>query len=96
MRYFHRTSLGIDDALRAADAFFKTRLETVSSDAHERTYGGPIGQLTVHIRADGGHYTLLTVTTDQVGESELDKQAKRFLGTIHTKVHTDHALRGAY
>ncbi len=96
MRYFHRTSIGIDDALRAADAFFAGKLETVSSDAHERGYAGTIGRLTVRVRADGGHYTLLTLTTDQVGESELDKLAKRFLGTVHTKVHTDHALRGAY
>jgi hypothetical protein len=96
MRYFHRTSLGIDDTLSAADAFFASRLDAVASDAHERAYAGTIGRLAVHVRADGGHYTLITATTDQVGESELDKLTKRFLGTVHTKVHGDHALRGAY
>ena len=36
------------------------------------------------------------VETDQMGESEADKQAKRFLATVHKKVEPDHELRGAY
>ena len=31
------------------------------------------------MQAEGGHYTLVTVETNQVGESEADKLAKRFL-----------------
>jgi hypothetical protein len=50
----------------------------------------------VDVRAEGGHYTHVTVATDQVGESEVDKLAKRFLGTVHTKADPRHELRGAY
>jgi hypothetical protein len=34
--------------------------------------------------------------TDQVGESELDKLAKRFLGEVHRLVEPTHVPRGAY
>ena len=36
------------------------------------------------VQAEGGHYTLVTVETNQVGESEADKLAKRFLTLVHT------------
>jgi hypothetical protein len=52
--------------------------------------------VTVSARAEGGHYTLVTIETDQVGESEVDRMAKRFLGVVHTRVEPMHALRGAY
>jgi hypothetical protein len=38
----------------------------------------------------------VTVETDQPGESELDKLAKRFLTTVHAKADATHAVRGAY
>lgn len=96
MRYFHRTALPIDEALKTADGYFAPRMETVSSDAHRRVYAGASGRVTLEVRAEGGHYTLLTVTTDNVGESEIDKLAKRFLAVVHTKVDHRHELRGAY
>jgi len=34
--------------------------------------------------------------TDQVGESELDKLAKRFLAEVHKLVEPAHVMRGAY
>jgi hypothetical protein len=52
--------------------------------------------VTVDVRIEGGHYTHVTVATDQVGESEIDKLAKRFLGTVHTRTDPRHELRGAY
>lgn len=96
MRYFHRTSLPIPDALAAADAYFAGRLSPGARDAKRRTFSGPVGTVSVSVTADGGHYTLITVETDQVGESELDKLSKRFLSTVHTKVHAEHQVRGAY
>jgi hypothetical protein len=39
---------------------------------------------------------MVTVATDQPGESELDKVAKRFLGEIHVLAEPEHHLRGAY
>ncbi len=47
-------------------------------------------------RTEGGHYTLIEAGTDQVGESELDRLAKRFLAEIHKRVEPTHELRGAY
>jgi len=52
--------------------------------------------VTVTVRAEGGHYTLIDVRTDQVGESELDKLAKRFLGEVHRLAEPAHDVRGAY
>jgi len=39
---------------------------------------------------------LVEVETNQPGESEIDKLAKRFLGEVHTLAEPAHALRGAY
>jgi hypothetical protein len=38
----------------------------------------------------------VSVTTDQVGESEVDKLAKRFLATVHAGADPGHEVRGAY
>jgi hypothetical protein len=96
MKYFHRTSLPIDDVLAAADRFFDGRLERTSAGEGWRTYGGTPGAVTVSVRAEGGHYTLVQVATDQVGESEADKLAKRFLAVAHARAHEGHIVRGAY
>jgi len=96
MRYFHRTPVPIDDVLAAADAFFAQRTQTVATKGRHRTYRHAAGTVMVDVRAEGGHYTHVTVATDQVGESEVDKLAKRFLGTVHTKADPRHELRGAY
>lgn len=52
--------------------------------------------MTVSVEAEGGHYTLITVATNQPGESELDKLAKQFLATVHAQAEPEHVLRGAY
>ena len=48
------------------------------------------------VQAEGGHYTLVTVETNQVGESEADKLAKRFLTLVHTWPNRRHRPIGAY
>lgn len=50
----------------------------------------------VTAQAEGGHYTLITVETNQPGESEADKLAKRFLTLVHTLEDPSHEARGAY
>ena len=52
--------------------------------------------MDVEVEAEGGHYTLVTVRTDQVGESELDKLGKSFLAAIHSKTKPEYQVRGAY
>jgi hypothetical protein len=96
MRYFHRTPLPLNDVLAVADAYFGARMQTVATEGRHRAYRHPGGNVTVDVRVEGGHYTHVTVATDQVGESEVDKLAKRFLGTVHAKADPRHELRGAY
>jgi hypothetical protein len=52
--------------------------------------------VTISARAEAGHYTFVEVGTDQVGESELDKLAKRFLAEVHRLAEPAHDVRGAY
>jgi hypothetical protein len=96
MRYFHRTSVEPAAVLAVADQYFGNRLTATGSAERTRSFGGAIGRVTVQAVAEGGHYTLITVETDQVGESEIDKLAKRFLGVVHQQVEPSHVVRGAY
>src|SRR5207249_8850213 len=64
--------------------------------AGRRTDAGALGKVTIAARAEGGQYTLVEVSTDQLGESELDRLAKRFLAEVHKQVDPGHELRGAY
>ena len=96
MRYFHRTALTPDLVLAEADTFLGARVGAAASGARRRVYRGTLGEVTVTVRAEGGHYTLVTVETSNVGESEVDKLAKRFLTLVHAKLEPAHALRGAY
>ncbi len=96
MRYFHRTTLTPEAVLTHAKAFFGTRLAPADEAARRRTYAGALGRVTIAARAEGGHYTFVEVATDQVGESELDRLAKRFLAELHRQAEPSHELRGAY
>jgi hypothetical protein len=96
MKYFHRTSVTPDAVIQRATAFFSGRLAPLEEGARRRRFAGALGQLSVTAQAEGGHYTLVTLETNQVGESELDKLAKRFLSVVHTLAEPAHSLRGAY
>jgi hypothetical protein len=96
MKYFHRTHASPDDVLRGATAFFGARLTPVEEQPRRRTFSGALGRFSVTVQAEGGHYTLVTVETDQVGESEADKLAKRFLTMAHAATHPAHRPIGAY
>jgi hypothetical protein len=96
MKYFHRTSVAPDAVIGRAADFFAGRMEVLEESRRRRRFASPLGHLSVTARAEGGHYTLITVETNQPGESELDKVAKRFLSVVHTMAEPGHALRGAY
>src|SRR4051812_47415021 len=97
MRYFHRSSVSPDVALSEADRFFGGgSLAASSSGPRARMFSGSIGKISVSVAMEGGHYTLITIETDQVAESEADKLAKRFLSVVHTRAEPGHELRGAY
>jgi hypothetical protein len=96
VKYFHRTSVGPDAVIQRATSFFSGRLAPLEEAARRRRFAGAMGQLSVTAQAEGGHYTLVTVETNQPGESELDKLAKRFLSIVHKLADPAHRLRGAY
>jgi hypothetical protein len=96
MKYFHRTSATPEQVLDAAKTFFGGRLTPAEESPRRRVYSGTLGRIAISARAEGGHYTFVEVATDQVGESELDKLAKRFLAEVHRVVEPSHVMRGAY
>jgi hypothetical protein len=96
VKYFHRTSIPPDQVLAAATRFFGATLAPVEEQPRRRQFAGTIGRIGVTVQAEGGHYTLVTVETNQVGESEADKVAKRFLTVVHTIADPDHRPIGAY
>jgi len=95
MRYFHRSTVSPDSVLSEAERFFGT-LQGSWTGPRGLKFVGSIGQIKVNVAMEGGHYTRITVDTDQVAESEADKMAKRFLSVVHTKAEPDHELRGSY
>ena len=96
MKYFHRTHLAPDAVIARANAFFGARLAPTEEAPRRRRFSGTIGQVAVTVQAEGGHYTLVTIDTNQPGESEADKMAKRFLTVVHTMADPAHEARGAY
>jgi hypothetical protein len=96
MKYFHRTHVAPDAVIARANAFFGPRLAPTEETPRRRRFSGTLGQIAVTVQAEGGHYTLVTVETNQPGESEADKLAKRFLTLVHTLAEPDHVVRGAY
>jgi hypothetical protein len=96
VKYFHRTSVDPDAVMAKAAEYFGQRLSSVRSEVRTAAWKGAIGALSVHVMKEGGHYTLVTVETDQVGESEIDKLGKRFLTLVHTLAEPAHRPIGAY
>jgi hypothetical protein len=96
MKYFHRTSVSPDQVLDGATRFFGATLAPVEEQPRRQQFAGAIGRISVTVQAEGGHYTLVTVDTNQVGESEADKLAKRFLTLVHTSAEPAHRPIGAY
>jgi hypothetical protein len=96
MKYFHRTSIAPDAVMAQAASYFGARMAPAEEGARRRRYGSTLGQLAVAAEPEGGHYTLVTVETNQPGESELDRVAKRFLTVVHSMAEPSHVQRGAY
>jgi hypothetical protein len=45
---------------------------------------------------EGGHYTFVEVHTDQVGESRLDKNVKRYFNGLHRTADPRHLIEAGY
>jgi hypothetical protein len=96
VKYFHRTQVPPDAVMARAATFFGRRLTPAGEVPRHYVFSGSLGTVTVTARPEGGHYTLVTIATDQPAESELDKLGKHFLGTVHVMQEPEHLLRGDY
>ena len=97
MRHFYRTHLTPAAVIEAADAFFPSlQLAPSASAPRSRTFGGPLGTLTLSAKPEGGHYTFVEVETDQMGESRLDRNVKRFFVSLHRQADPAHRLEASY
>jgi hypothetical protein len=97
MRHFYRSHSTPADALAAADAFFPALgLTIVTTTARTRTWTGPLGTIKLSARAEGGHYTFVEASTDQMGESRLDRNVKRFFVELHRTDDPSHVLEASY
>ncbi|MEP6691328.1 MAG: hypothetical protein ABJD07_09235 [Gemmatimonadaceae bacterium] len=97
MRHYYRTHITPADAVAAADEFFTSLgLAATAKKDRSRTYAGSLGTLTLSARPEGGHYTFIEAETDQVGESRLDRNVKRFFVRVHKTADPTHRLSAAY
>jgi hypothetical protein len=97
MRLFHRTTLTPDEVISGADTFFCALALTRSSAEHRsRTYSGALGSMTLSVKMEGGHYTFIEVATDQIGESRLDKNVKKFFVSVHRQAEPSHRVEAGY
>jgi hypothetical protein len=86
-----------ESVLQAADEFFPTlALTRQASGERSRTFGGELGTVKIAVKPEGGHYTFIEVETDQVGESRLDRNVKRFFVRVHRRADPGHTLAAAY
>jgi hypothetical protein len=103
MRHFFRTQITPADVIAAADTFFGALgLRVTGSATRTRTYQGVVGTpevvATMRLAAtpEGGHYTFVNVETDQIGESRIDRNVKRFFVELHRRAEPSHRLEAAY
>jgi len=103
MRHFYRTHQTPVAVLALADAFFAgLGLRLVKSEPRRRVYQGVVGTpevpatMALTVKPEGGHYIFVEVTTDQMGESRLDRNVKKFFVELHRQDHPAHTLEAAY
>ena len=103
MRHFYRTHHAPADVLTAADTFFSALgLRTIASAPRRRVFQGVVGTpdvtatMALTARAEGGHYTFVEVETDQMGESRLDRNVKKFFVELHRQGDPAHKLEASY
>ena len=97
MRHFYRSHTPPAEVMAAADAFFaELGFTPVTTTARTRAFTGPLGALKLSARAEGGHYTFVEATTDQMGESRMDRNVKRFFVHLHRAEDPSHTLQASY
>ena len=97
MRHFHRTALDPSAVLALADQFFASLGQVPGrSEPRARGFSGALGVLQLTVKTDGGHYTVVEAHTDQIGESRLDKNVKKFFVALHRQADPRHHIEAGY
>lgn len=97
MRLYHRTSIIPADVIALADQHFAALGMRASADTtRSRQFSGDLGTLRLSVRSDGGHYSLIEAITDQIGESRLDKNVKKFFNAVHRAADPHHLPTAGY
>jgi len=103
MKHFHRTTVHPDAVLADADAFFPTiGMKLTHTTTRSRTYTGVVGtpdvraSLLVSVKMEGGHYTFVEGASDQMGESRLDRNVKKFFVRLHRMADARHEMSSAF
>ena len=97
MRHFYRSHAPPADVLVVADRFFsELGFSQVTTTVRTRQLTGPLGGLKLSVKAEGGHYTFVEVVTDQMGESRMDRNVKKFFVELHRADDPKHTLEAAY
>ena len=97
MRHFYRSHLPPADVLALADKFFSAiELAPQTTAPRTRTFSGALGIMKIAVKSEGGHYTFVEVDTNQMGESRLDRNVKRFFVTLHRTEDPSHVLDASY
>ncbi len=103
MKHFHRTTIHPDTILAEADAFFPSiGLKLTHTTNRSRTYQGVVGApevtatLVLAVKMEGGHYTFVDGTTDQMGESRIDRNVKKFFVQLRRKADARYEMTSAF
>src|SRR5262245_33616769 len=103
MRHFYRTHLTPAVVIEHADAFLeRLGLRRTAGVGRSRTYQGTVGtpEVVANVRVsatpEGGHYTFVEAVSDQMGESRLDRNVKRFFVELHRLEEPRHLVEAAY
>ena len=96
MQYFYRAHSSADAVQEFARSYFGGRGFNASGAGDALTFTHPQGVVKVITEVEGGHYLRVTAATTDVGESETDRVAKRFLSELHESEEPGHVVRGAY
>ena len=97
MQYFYRAHCAPETVLAFARTYFTGRsFSAQMGQGDHARFTGPLGTVDLFVEIEGGHYTRVNVATSAVGESFVDKRAKRFLSELHALQEPTQQVRGAY
>ncbi len=61
-----------------------------------RVFSGDLGSMRLEVKPEGGHYTFVEVVTDQMGESRMDRNVKKFFVRLHKRGDPSHAVDASF